>query len=115
MALVDKLRKAREIQIEAGPFVFTARRPTDLEMVRLQEAHMEGLLSHVVGWAKKDGSPVSEIDLGLPGGEPHPLAFDADACREFLEDRVSLATVVVQKVVDAYNAHFRAVQDAAKN
>lgn len=31
MALVDKLRRAREFQVETGGFTFTLRRPTDVE------------------------------------------------------------------------------------
>jgi hypothetical protein len=116
MGLADKLRKAREIEIEAGEFVFTARRPTDLEMIGIRASKSsETLLPFVIGWKKKDGTLPSEMDLGLPHGDPHPLPFDAEACAEFLSDRVDLFQVVMERLVSAYVEHANQLGEAAKN
>ena len=76
MALVDKLRRAREFQVETGGFTFTLRRPTDVEWLELVESGKSTartVLAYIVGW-----EGVKEIDL-IPGGDPHPLPFDAVA------------------------------------
>lgn len=109
-ALAEKIRKARESNVEAGGFVFTIRRPTDMEMLAFSRSRrMEDLVRHVVGWDK-----VREMDL-IPGGDPHPLPFDAEACSEWLLDRSDLLAPLVEKILAAYEAHKKKQDDAVKN
>lgn len=109
-ALSEKIRKAREIRVSAGGFTFVARRPTDLEMLALRGTGApERILPFVIGW-----EGVKELDL-IAGGDPHPLAFDADACAEWLADRPDLFGPVVDGIIGAYQAHATALEDAAKN
>lgn len=109
-ALIDKIRRAREQRVSAGTHTFIVRRPTDLEMLRFQQDRRpEALLRFVVGW-----DDVTEGDI-LPGGDPHPLAFDADVCTEWLADRMDLFGPVTSAIVEAYEAHARAKDSAAKN
>ena len=116
MALIDKLRKSREIVVEVGDYLLTVRRPTDLEMIKVRASGTSAsLLPFVIGWARKDGADFTEFDLGLPGAEPHLLTFDAETCTEWLSDRLDLFSVVQDKIVDAYAAHTAAVADARKN
>ncbi len=108
--LLEKIRKAREQKVEAGGFTFTVRRPTDLEMMEMRGTGSVGrLLPFVVGW---DG--VKELDV-IPGGDPHPIAFDADVCKEWLSDRPDILGPVVEKLMQAYDEHIKAVEGAAKN
>ena len=110
MGLADKIRKARESTVEVGGYTFTVRRPTDLEMFELQGSVSAGrLLPFVVGW-----SGVKELDL-VPGGDPHPLPFDAAACAEWLADRPDLLGPIVSALVDRYAQHTEALGVAAKN
>lgn len=110
MSLIDKIRKAREQVIEAGGFKFTIRRPTDVEMIGLQgDGSVARLFPFVVGW-----EGVREMDL-IPGGDPHPLRFDAEVCAEFLSDRPDLLGPLVSAIMSAYRAHAEALEDAAKN
>lgn len=108
--LVAKLRKARELRVEAGGFGFLIRRPTALEMMELQN-HPRGraILPYVIGW-----DSVREIDV-LPGGDPHPLAFDGDVCAEWLTDRLDLLAPLADAVFAAYQAHEQRLEDAKKN
>lgn len=112
MSLVEKIRKAREKTVEVGGFRFTVRRPTDLEMMglseRLRARDMGALLGYVVGW-----EGVKALDI-IPGGEPHPLAFDAEVCAEWLADRPDLLDAVAQTVLETYQAHVEALADAKK-
>lgn len=110
MSLAEKLRTARQETVEVGGFDFTIRRPTDLEMIGMQgRVSAERLLPHVVGWGK-----VRAIDM-IPGGDPHPVPFDAEVCREWLADRPDLLGPLVTRIVDAYERHRQALEDAAKN
>lgn len=108
--LVEKIKRAREFQIESGGFTFTVRRPTDLEWIELRERSMaRAVIPFVVGW-----SGVKELDL-IPGGDPHPLPFNADVCTAWLEDRIDLLPPLVEGIVNAYQEHIRARSDAEKN
>jgi hypothetical protein len=108
--LVDKIRKARETKVEAGGFAFIVRRPTALEMIEIQnQPRGRAILPFVIGW-----EGVKEADL-IPGGDPHPLAFDADVCREWLTDRLDLLAPVAEAVFAAFAAHDGRLEDAKKN
>lgn len=110
MSLVDKIRKARERDVEVGGYTFTMRRPTDIEAMALRDADsVADLLPFVVGWAG-----VKEIDV-LPGGDAFPLAFDAAVAAEWLADRPDLLDPLVTAIMDAYRAHAAALEGAAKN
>jgi len=107
--LANKIRKARESQVQAGGFTFTIRRPTDVDMLEFNKIKTtEHLIRFVVGW---DG--VKEIDL-IPGGDGHPAPFDSDACSEWLSDRSDLMIPVVNAIVEAYQAYKIKLGDAEK-
>lgn len=111
MGIADKLRKAREIKVEAGGFSFTVRRPTDLEMIELQGGQVRGdkLLRFLIDW---DG--VKEIDM-MEGGDPHPLKFDPEIAREWLSDRPDLFAKITSGMIGAYQAHSAALEEKLKN
>lgn len=104
--LIARMRKARELDVEAGGRRFTVRRPTDMEAARL--ANGGDLLDFVVGWDLK------EIDL-VPGGGPDPVPFDGALFREWIADRPDLWQPVTDAVREAYAAHVRQREDRAKN
>jgi hypothetical protein len=110
MSLIDKIRRSREQMVPVGGFTFLVRRPTDIEMLALAGGGgVSRLLPFVVGW---DG--VKEIDI-IPGGDPHPLPFDAEVCAEWLADRPDLLTPLVEAIMQSYRAHAEALAEAAKN
>jgi hypothetical protein len=100
MSLVERMRKAREQKVQAGGFTFVVRRPTDVDMMEMAgRVDARRLIPYVVGW-----EGVAEMDL-VKGGEPHPLAFDAAACAEWLADRPDLLTPLVEAVLASYTVH----------
>lgn len=110
MSLVDKLRKARETTVAVGGFDFIIRRPTALEMIEMRDQPRgRAILPFVIGWDK-----VKELDL-IPGGDPHPLAFDANVCAEWLTDRLDLLSPLADAVFKAYADHEARREDAKKN
>ena len=112
MGLADKLRKARESQKTLGEFTFTIRRPTDVEANALRSSGRltpAAFLPFVIGW---DG--VKELDM-IPGGDPHPLAFDADVCKEWLSDRPDLLSPLADAIMDAYMKHVEGLKGITKN
>lgn len=107
--LSEKLRKAREFTVEAGGYSFTLLRPTDVEWLELSSQNTaRALLPYVIGWGD-----VKELDI-IPGGDPHPLPFDGEACREWLLDRIDLLPDLIDAFVKAYQAHLSARADAEK-
>ncbi|MER2518572.1 MAG: hypothetical protein ABTR92_19610 [Candidatus Accumulibacter phosphatis] len=111
-ALLQKLLRARETQIPVGEYVFTIRRPTPLEHEeKLSKGNnpARGILSFVVGWEN-----VTSADI-IPGGDPHPLAFEAAVCAEWLSDRPDLFAPIAEAIVQAYRAHILALEDSLKN
>lgn len=110
MSLADKIRKAREIRVPVGGYTFTVRRPTDVEIIELRGTiPITRLLPYIIGW-----EGVTEGDI-IPGGDPHPLAFDAEACAEWLSDRPDLLGPLVEAIMDAYRQHVQRLEEAAKN
>lgn len=108
--LAEKIRKAREKRMEVDGFGFTVRRPTDLDMLELRGGvSPRMLMAYVVDW---DG--VKEIDL-IPGGDGAPLAFDAEACAEWVADRPDIFAALVNEIMDSYRAHQEAQEAAKKN
>lgn len=110
MSLIDKLRRAREKTVPVGGFSFLIRRPTDVDMMALAgHGSIARLFPFVIGW-----QGVRELDL-IPGGDPHPAPFEADACAEWLADRPDLAGPVVEAILASYDEHSKALETAAKN
>ena len=110
MSLVEKLRKARQRNVEVGGYTFTVRRPTDIEAMEMRGVTgIADLLPFVVGW-----KGVKEIDL-IPGGSAIEIAFDPALAREWLADRPDLLQPIVESIMEGYRAHVAALEGAAKN
>ena len=109
MSLIDRLRKAREKKIEAGGVTFIVRRPTDLDMMEMAgRVDARKLIPFVIGW-----EGVTEGHL-VNGGDPHPLAFDAQACAEWLADQPDLLAPVVKQILSMYSEHAERLADEKK-
>jgi len=109
MTLIEKIRKARQRQVDAGGFTFTVSRPTDIEAAKLGKAGTSELLEYVTGW-----SGVQELHL-IPGGSPSEVNCDKEVCREFLADRPDLWGPLVEAVLETYSQHVKTLEEDAKN
>lgn len=110
MNLAEKIRRARERDVEVGGFTFTVRRPTDIEMLAMRGGiDIESLIGYVVGWKN-----VKAIDM-VPGGDPVPAEFDAELAREWLSDRPDLLAPLVDAVLSSYREHVEGLGATAKN
>lgn len=109
-AVADKLRAARETTVDVGKFKFRVRRPTELEMIELQgRAKGRAVLPYLIGWVG-----VTTLDM-MPGGDAHPLDYDAAVAYEWLTDRLDLLQPLADGVFAAYDAHEKSREAAAKN
>lgn len=109
--LSQRMRRAREVRVPAGKYTFVIERPTPEDIAELRGGVSHAALKRfVIGW-----EGVTELDLGLPGGDPHPLPFDADACSEWLADRPDLMDVVGDAVLQAWVAYRDKLEQQAKN
>lgn len=109
MSLIEKMRKARRLNVEAGGFTFVVRCPTDIEATRLGQAGIADMLTFVVDW-----KGVQEIHL-IPGGSAVDVPFNADVCQEFLAYRPDLWGPISEGVIGAYNRHAAELETLAKN
>lgn len=111
MSLADKIRKARESNIEIAGRAWTIRRPTDEEAAAIS-ANGDGLLAivkrFVIGW------PLTELDL-VPGGTGASVPFDAEAFGEWVADQPELWDKLGTAIIDAYQAHAAKREQAVKN
>ena len=108
--LVDKLRRARETRVEAGGFTFVCLRPTGLDVAEMSAVSRgRAILPYVIGW-----EGVRELDL-IPGGDPHPVEFDADVCAAWLADRLDILAPLAEAVFGAYTAHLKAIAEQKKS
>lgn len=111
VTLADKMRKAREMRVEVGGYVFVVRRPTDVEWYDkiIGTGPISRFIDFVVDW-----EGVKEADL-LNGGDPHPLKFDRQACFEWLSDRADLYGPLIQAINESFDKHTEARGELIKN
>lgn len=111
-ALSEKMRKAREMRVECGNGkTLTVLRPTPLQWEEITKSGkiVHGIIGLVVGW-----NGFVEMDF-IPGGDPHPLPFDAAACAEWLEDSPAVFSVVADAVIDGMTKYMESKQATEKN
>lgn len=84
--LLEKLRKSRETNIDAGGFTFTIRRLTDFDIADIMQnggaLNTKTLIKKaVVGWPG-----MTELKLGIPGGSDIAVEFDSDLFAEWVAE-----------------------------
>ena len=108
--LIAKMRAAREQNVEVGGYKFVVRRPTEMDMIEMQDKPLgRSALRHVVGW-----SGVKESDV-LANGDPEPLDYDAEVAEEWLTDRVDLLAPLTEAVMNSFRDHAARREAAEKN
>ena len=111
-ALVEKIKKQRELTVKVGAFTFTARRPTDVEAIALHRsdgAYSDIAADYVIGW-----SGVTELDV-VRGGSSETLTWDRDLWREWCADRPDFWGPIASAVLDSYREHATRQEEVAKN
>ena len=110
-ALIDKLRKSRQTDITSGGYVFTVRRPTELEWFEMRGTKIDTrrLLAYVDGW-----SGVKEADI-INGGDPHPVEFDQALFVAWVEDKPDIMGDVVKAIMASRVEQAEKVEASAKN
>jgi hypothetical protein len=113
--LIEKMRRAREVQAEALGHNFTLRIPNPGEMEDVVEGltgkrltYRRILVASVVGWN------LNEIDL-IPGGNPTPAEFSAELFAEWLNDNESAVEPLFTALSAGMEARRAAKDNDAKN
>jgi len=108
-ALIEKIRRARELKVPVNGKNYTIRRPTDAEAVEMPSTRaFDFVCAFVVGW------DLVELDL-IPGGGPEAVPFDADLWREWVADHPDLWQPLAMAMKDAYIAHVKERGEDEKN
>lgn len=110
-ALLEKLRRSREIKVTVGGKNYTARRPTDIEAIELHNSGSSFAAmaqKFVIGW------DLLELDI-VPGGGPEPAPFDAELWADWVADKPDLWPVLATAILDAFNAHVAKRTSSEKN
>lgn len=111
-ALIERIRKARQIAVKVGEITLTCRRPTDLEMLemRIEKVTQGDILKRFVeGW---DG--IKELDL-VPGGTGVKVEFSRELFAEWVSDHPESWAIITDAVVQGYKQHESALENSAKN
>lgn len=110
-SMIEKIRRAREREVEVGGFKFTIRRPTEVQMMQWQGGKIPVVefIQFITGWDR-----VTEGDL-IPGGDPHPLPFSADICKEWLNDRLDLVAPLAEQIMGLWNDYITQKDARSKN
>lgn len=114
-ALIEKMRRAREVEAEALGHRFTLRVPNQGEMEDVVEGcsgkrltFRRLLIAAVVGWDLK------EIDL-IPGGNPVAVDFKRELFQEWLNDHDEAVAPLFTVLSEALEARRAAKESDAKN
>ena len=100
--LIEKLKKNRETEVEAGGFKFTVRRPTDMQIADMRDQDIKQgdiLERFVVGW-----SGVRELDI-IPSGSAMEIPFDTGVFMEWVADHPELWVDLCQAAITSYETH----------
>lgn len=112
-ALAEKLRRARESTVEVSGHKFTIRRPTQLEVVEIQNAdgglNLRNSFRFVVDWE------MSELDLGVPGGTDEHVTYDPEAFMEWVADHPEAWPPLLSAITDSFRNHEARLDGDAKN
>jgi hypothetical protein len=122
--LLEKLRRSRESNVEAGGFTFTIRRPTAYQLGQITDRSEVEVNDDASGQVKtiqvpKDepmlrrfvvGWNVKEIDI-IPGGDATPAAFDADLLIEWLQEQPAIWQVLIAEIWQLYTRRDSEVAD----
>ena len=97
-----KFAAARQSALPLGKHSVTLQRPTPWDVSAAQGAgqrlDIEWAAQFVVGW------DFTEADL-LPGGDPEPVAFNADVFATWVKDHPATWQPLIEGVIAAYKAH----------
>lgn len=109
--LAAKMRKAREFEVNVGGFTFICARPTECEWYDkvAGAGSTERFMPFIVGWRG-----VKEMDV-INNGEPHPLAFDSEVCKEWLSDRSDLYGPIIGAINKSFTDYAVRQAEDAKN
>lgn len=109
-ALIEKIRRARERDVEAGGHKFTVRRPTDEEAILMRGAPpLDFVKRFVVGWE------LTEMDILPGGGSAQKVPFDRELWAEWVADQPDLWEPLGIAALEMYNEHAKAREDDEKN
>ena len=109
MSLIDKRLKSREQQVDADGHVYTIRRPTAAQMVRMAEGTRLDLVREcIVGWNLK------HLDL-YPGGDPVACEFDVVLWADWLDDHPDIWAPLADAIIASISAHREQLDAAVKN
>lgn len=109
-SLIQRMRRAREFQVEVGDYKFTIMRPQESEALRLAESTAAQLAcEYVVDW-----KGVTEADL-VPSGGSDPVTFDRQLWEEWCRDRHDFWTPIVEAINEHFTGHLQKREAAAKN
>lgn len=107
MSLLEKLKKSRQTDIQAGGYTFTVKRPTAFDLGEFKEGEFTAkhiLNKFVVGWDLK------EIDI-IPGGDNVAAPFDPALFVEWVADHQDIWAVLQDGIWAAYTAHNKQQED----
>lgn len=111
--LLEKLRKSRQTNVQAGGFTFTVRRLNDFDIGEITQTghwiNAKSLLKRcVVDWPG-----MTEIMLDIPGGTSVAVPFDQELFIEWVADKKSVWSPLQELIWQQYKDSGAALDNAA--
>ena len=108
-SLVERLKKARQRDVNVNGFAFIIARPTDLQINELEDYRQSTILENfVVGWVG-----VKESDL-VDGGLDELVAFSSELFMEWVADKPEFWSELTGAISQDYNDRKAALESAEK-
>lgn len=111
MSLLDQRIKARTSTVEADGRVFSIRRPTDEEALKIGRNDIDMLdvvRSFTIGW------DLTELDV-VSSGTSEKIPFDSALFADWIADQPQLWVPMGEAILNAYRLHAEKRDAAVKN
>jgi hypothetical protein len=102
-ALIEKLKKSRQTQIQAAGFDFTVRRFNDFDLAEILQDGKNINPKTVLEACVVDWPGMTELRLGIPGGTSESVPFDMPLFIEWVAEQPDVYRTLRDEIWKAYS------------
>lgn len=111
--LLDRLKKSRQSNVDAGGHTFTIRRLNDFDIGDIMQDGAKVNPRNILKKCVVDWPGMTEIKLGIPGGTDIAVDFDATLFSEWVADKKEIWQTLNELIWKQYNQHILSQDEAS--
>lgn len=111
--LLDKLKKSRQSNVNAGGHTFTIRRLNDFDIGEIMQDGGKVNPRTLLRTCVVDWPGMTELKLGIPGGTDIPVPFDPLLFSEWVAEQKDVWQPLSKLIWKQYNEHGISQDEAA--